>query len=124
MVASVAPPGRAHRHEIGAILGCLVASAVSLALAPALMPESYSWVSHTTSPRGPASPPTRGAGDSSICVDLDRNGDLGRQRQSPATHDVPCSVRLVCLGGDKSLPVRKPHDISRASRRDAVKSAG
>lgn len=66
MVASVAPPGRAHRHEIGAILGCLVASAVSLALAPALMPESYSWVSHTTSPRGPASPSTRPPGDSSI----------------------------------------------------------
>ena len=30
-------------------LGCLAASAASLALAPALMPESYSWVSHTTS---------------------------------------------------------------------------
>ncbi len=49
MVASVAPPVRVHRPAIGAILGCLVVSAASLALAPALMPESYSWVSHTTS---------------------------------------------------------------------------
>ena len=49
MVASVAPPVRVHRPAIGAILVCLVASAASLALAPVLMPESYSWVSHTTS---------------------------------------------------------------------------
>ncbi len=49
MVASVAPPVRVHRPAIGAILGFLVASATSLALAPTLMPESYSWVSHTTS---------------------------------------------------------------------------
>lgn len=49
MVVSVAPPVRVHRPAIGAILGCLVASAASLALAPVLMPVSYSWVSHTTS---------------------------------------------------------------------------
>jgi uncharacterized membrane protein YhaH (DUF805 family) len=49
MVAFVARPVRVHRPAIEAILGCLVASAASLALAPALMPESYSWVSHTTS---------------------------------------------------------------------------
>jgi hypothetical protein len=31
------------------ILGCLVLSALALGLAPLLMPESYSWLSHTTS---------------------------------------------------------------------------
>jgi hypothetical protein len=31
------------------VLACLVASAASLAVAPTLMPASYSWVAHTTS---------------------------------------------------------------------------
>ena len=41
-----------HRPGMPAAVGalvCLAASAVALALAPALMPASYSWVAHTTS---------------------------------------------------------------------------
>ena len=34
------------------VLACLAASAVALAVAPALMPASYSWVAHTTSEAG------------------------------------------------------------------------
>ena len=53
------PPRRArpvgpddHRPKLPAavgVLACLAASAVALAVAPVLMPASYSWVAHTTS---------------------------------------------------------------------------
>ena len=44
-----------HRHKLPAavgVLACLAASAAALAIAPALMPASYSWVAHTTSESG------------------------------------------------------------------------
>ncbi len=34
------------------VLGCLAASALALVLAPSVLPESYSWVEHTTSEAG------------------------------------------------------------------------
>jgi hypothetical protein len=34
---------------VAAVLSCLTVSALALAVAPMLMPESYSWVVHTTS---------------------------------------------------------------------------
>jgi hypothetical protein len=37
------------RVTVVAVLVCLAASAVTVAAAPLLMPESYSWVAHTTS---------------------------------------------------------------------------
>ena len=49
MVVSMPVPVRQNRFAVVGILVYLDATVVPLALAPVLMPATYSWVSHTTS---------------------------------------------------------------------------